>query len=94
MLKTQNWRKRKFGFTLIELLVVISIIALLMAILVPALAMAKDAARTVVCLSNEKPHSLAMFSYINDWDGYFAKSFTAFHRHGFDRLSVYERLEP
>ncbi|MHC4647747.1 MAG: type II secretion system protein [Planctomycetota bacterium] len=46
--------KRNQGFTLIELLVVISIIALLVSILVPALAKVKAQARTVVCASNLK----------------------------------------
>ena len=61
--------------TLIELLVVISIIALLMAILVPALSKAKDLAKSAVCLSNVKQQAISNFMYVND-HGRFAQSAT------------------
>ena len=53
----------KKGFTLIELLVVISIIALLLSILMPALGKVKDQARTVVCMSNLHQLGLAFAGY-------------------------------
>ncbi len=56
------------GFTLIELLVVISIIALLVSILMPALGKAKEQARAVVCLSNLKQAALAAYEYAVDND--------------------------
>ncbi len=54
------------GFTLIELLVVVSIIALLVAILVPALSEAREAAQNVVCQSNLHQIALATSMYIDD----------------------------
>lgn len=56
------------GFTLIELLVVIAIIAILMAILIPALNIAKEQARGVACMSNQKTMGLAYVMYANEND--------------------------
>ncbi|MBI9015860.1 MAG: type II secretion system protein [Phycisphaerae bacterium] len=61
--------KSKKGFTLIELLVVISIIALLVSILMPALAKAREKAKDVVCKSQLKQWGLAVFQYAEDNNG-------------------------
>lgn len=58
------------GFTLIEILVAISIIALLISILIPALAKARDAGRAAVCLSNLKQMGTAATLYANANDGF------------------------
>lgn len=58
------------AFTIIELLVVISIISLLMAILVPALAVCKNQGKMVLCKSNLRQLALANQSYANDYQGY------------------------
>jgi prepilin-type N-terminal cleavage/methylation domain-containing protein/prepilin-type processing-associated H-X9-DG protein len=54
------------GFTLIELLVTLSIIALLIAILLPAIALARDSARVALCLTNQRQLGLAVNMYAND----------------------------
>ena len=60
--------RARFAFTLIELLVVIAIIAILVAILFPVFAQAREKARQSVCLSNQKQVALAFQMYSQDHD--------------------------
>ena len=64
-------RTRCAGFTLVELLVVIAIIATLIAMLLPALAAARQSAKAVRCLTNLRTAGQAVTSYHNDNNGAF-----------------------
>lgn len=62
--------KIRNGFTLIELLVVIAVIALLLAVVMPALSKAKEAGQKVICRNNIRQQALGTMLYSNDNDAY------------------------
>ncbi len=66
--------KQRHGFTLIELLVVLTIIALLVALLLPALGRARDAARTLKCGTNMRSLGQAVHVYVADYRGFLPPS--------------------
>jgi prepilin-type N-terminal cleavage/methylation domain-containing protein/prepilin-type processing-associated H-X9-DG protein len=84
--------KQKNGFTLVELLVVIGIISVLIAMLLPALSKAREAAQSVACLSNLRQVGTAFQMYCNenkdwfpDWNPWYQPNETSSHWAGIGR---------
>ncbi len=67
----QPFSGKTSSFTLIELLIVISIIAILAALLLPALNKARESAKDISCRNNLKTYHLLMTQYANDYQSYY-----------------------
>ncbi|MEN6384260.1 MAG: type II secretion system protein [Phycisphaerales bacterium] len=78
---------KKRAFTLMEILVTIAISAVLLGILIPALRLAKEQSKTIVCSSNLRQNYLMLASYENEFNGYWPKTDSPAHTNQFHNIN-------
>lgn len=88
--RTHTMKSGVLAFTLIELLVVISIISLLIAILLPALSKARDAAQSIRCLANLRQVGILTHMYVNDSRGYIPPAYVTSGPQWYQLLEPYD----
>jgi len=87
-------RRARVGFTLVELLVVISIIALLIGILLPALGKARTSSIRLLCLSNQRQLASSVVLYANDFDDRVPLGFSLGPGEGWKQYNYLLRTNP
>lgn len=87
-------KNKRTAFTLVELLVVISIIAILLSMLMPALSRAREAAKTIVCSSRLQQTGLAFAGYAHEYNNYVPPLVSTYEGEGGDIKHWQKRLEP
>lgn len=85
-------RRNRRGFTLIELLIVSSIIAILCALLLPAMATAREAGQGAVCEGRIRQLTMATTLYATDWDGRLPVHFRV--EQGYIGIDVFTTVRP